>query len=210
MKTSVAWLLSGLISALACACPTLAETVGFDNQRPGTAPAGWTAAVTGRGGSVWTVEAAPDAPSAPHVLKQSAVGTYPLCLKDGSNLTDGFVEVRFKAISGREDQAGGVVWRARDRNTYYVARANALENNVTIYHTIGGRRVSFESVDVAVAANRWHRLRVDFSGDRFTVWFDERAVIDATDDSISGAGHVGLWTKADSVTLFDDFSYGGP
>ena len=148
------------------------------------------------------------APSAPNVLKQSGVATYPVCLKDGTRIKDGFVEVKFKPVSGQKDQAGGVIWRAQDADNYYIARANALEDNVTIYHTIHGRRVSFQNVDTKVAPAAWHTLRVDFAAHRFTVTFDGRKVIQATDDSFSAAGQVGLWTKADSVTLFDDFSFG--
>jgi hypothetical protein len=90
--------------------------------------------------AIWLVVPDPTAPSKPNVLKQSGQATYPVCIKDDTSLKDGFVEVKFKPISGREDQAGGLIWRARDPNNYYVARANALENNVTIYHTVNGRR----------------------------------------------------------------------
>ncbi|HYL93808.1 MAG TPA: family 16 glycoside hydrolase, partial [Alphaproteobacteria bacterium] len=120
----------------------------------------------------------------------------------------GFVEVKFKPVSGKEDQAGGLVWRAKDSNNYYIARANALEDNVTIYHTIKGRRVSFKNVNEKVTSGVWHTLRVEFEGNKFTLTFDGKKVIEATDDSFSDAGKVGVWTKADSVILFDDFSYG--
>jgi hypothetical protein len=142
------------------------------------------------------------------VLKQSGEATYPVALKDGSSLKDGFVEVKFKPVSGKEDQAGGVIWRAKDADNYYIARANALEDNVTIYHTVKGKRVSFKNVNTKVASGVWHTLRLDFGGNRFAVTFDGRKIIDASDDSFSEAGKVGVWTKADSVTLFDDFSYG--
>jgi hypothetical protein len=142
------------------------------------------------------------------VLKQSGVATYPICIKDDTSLKDGFVEVKFKPIAGNEDQAGGVIWRCQDANNYYIARANALEDNVTIYHTIQGRRVAFKNVDTKVAPGVWHMLRVDFAGNKFTVALDGKKVMEATDDSFVGAGRVGVWTKADSVTLFDDFSYG--
>jgi hypothetical protein len=106
------------------------ETIDFDKELPGTLPAKWIAGVTGRGTPHWTVEADPDAPSAPHVLKQSGSGDFPWCVKKSASLADGFVEVKFKPLSGHEDQAGGLVWRWKDRDNYYVARANALENNV--------------------------------------------------------------------------------
>ena len=118
--------------------------------------------------------------------------------------------MKFKPVAGQEDQAGGLVWRAQDADNYYIARANALEDNVTIYHTIKGRRVAFKSVDHRVRSGVWHSLRVDFQGNRFTVSFDGDKVLEASDDSFKAAGKVGVWTKADSVTLFDDFSYGTP
>lgn len=132
----------------------------------------------------------------------------PVCIKNDTKLKDGFVEVKFKPISGKEDQAGGLNWRAKDSDNYYIARANALEDNVTIYHTIKGRRVSFKNVDAKVASGVWHTLRVDFQGNKFTVTFDGKKVIEATDDSFKDAGKVGVWTKADGVMLFDDFSFG--
>ena len=124
-------------------------------------------------------------------------------------IKDGFVEVKFKPVSGRDDQAGGLIWRFADGDNYYVARANALEDNVTIYHTVAGKRSSFKNVDAKVAGNVWHTLRVDFKGSHFTVSFDGKAVLEADDQTFAGAGAVGVWTKADSVTLFDDFTYDG-
>ena len=186
-----------------------AQTVNFDDAKVGEAPAGWTATKTGSGMPKWTVEKDDSAPSKPNVLKQSGEATYPVCIKDDTRLKNGFVEVKFKPVAGKEDQAGGVIWRAQDADNYYVARANALEDNVTIYHTIKGRRVSFKNTDTKVASGVWHTLRVDFAGNKFTVTFDGKQVIEATDESFPDAGKVGVWTKADSVTLFDDFSYGG-
>jgi predicted peroxiredoxin len=185
-----------------------AATVNFDDAKVGEAPAGWTATNTGSGEAKWTIEKDDTAPSKSNVLKQSGEATYPVCLKNDTNLKDGFVEVKFKAVSGKEDQAGGVIWRAKDADNYYIARANALEDNVTIYHTVKGSRVAFKNVNHKVKPGAWHTLRVEFQENHFTVTFDGKKVIEATDDSFSEAGKVGVWTKADSVTLFDDFSYG--
>lgn len=185
-----------------------AETVTFDDTKTGQLPSGWLAGVTGKGSPQWSVEADPSAPSKPNVLKQSGEGTYPWCVKKGTSLVNGFVEVKFKPISGNEDQAGGVVWRWQDGDNYYVARANALEDNVTIYHTVKGRRVSFKNANTKVASGVWHTLRVDFSGNHFKVSFDGKTVLEAEDNTFKAAGAVGVWTKADSVTLFDDFSFG--
>jgi len=193
---------------LAMAGAMAAEAVNFDNAEAGKAPAGWTATQTGSGQAKWEIVRDDTAPSKPNVLKQSGQATYPVCLKGDTNLKDGFVEVKFKPISGKEDQAGGVVWRARDANNYYVARANALENNVTIYHTINGRRTERGRARMKVPSNVWHTLRVDFQGSHFVVTFNGQRALQWDDETLKDAGKVGLWTKADSVTLFDDFSYG--
>jgi len=184
------------------------STVNFDKAEIGKPPSGWTATQTGSGHATWAVVADETAPSRPNVLKQSGQATFPVCFKDDTSIKDGFVEVKFKAISGREDQAGGLVWRAKDANNYYVARANALENNVTIYHTINGRRTEKKRANMTVAANRWHSLRVDFQAGRFTVTLDGQKAFDWDDETFKDAGKVGVWTKADSVTEFDDFTYG--
>jgi hypothetical protein len=185
----------------------LAAAVNFDTLPVGSTPAGWTATRTGSGDAKWTVERDDTAPSKPNVLKQSGQATFPVCIKDDTSLKDGFVEVKFKPISGREDQAGGLIWRAKDANNYYVARANALEGNVTVYHTVNGRRTEKKRVNIKVTSNEWHSLRVDFQGTVFAVTLDSKKAIDWEDDAFKDAGKVGLWTKADSVTLFDDFTY---
>src|SRR5881296_3599272 len=193
-----------------------AETVNFDNFKVGAPPPGWTATKTGTGEPKWTVEQDDTAPSKPNVLKQSGHATYPVCLKDDTNIKDGFVEVKFKPISGREDQAGGVVWRAKDSDNYYIARANALEGNVVLYKTVNGKRSSLDivgrkggyGVKETVASGQWHTLRVEFAGNHFKLSFDGKHLFDVEDTTFTEAGKVGVWTKADSVTLFDDFTYG--
>ena len=87
------------------------------------------------------------------MLKQSGEATYPICLKNDTILKDGFVEVKFKPVSGKEDQAGGVAWRLKDADNYYIARANALEGNVTIYDTVNGRRTERKRTNMKVATN---------------------------------------------------------
>ena len=126
MKT-IAWILT-LIMVMTSGA--FAETINFDNLKVGAPPPGWTATRTGSGEARWTIERDDTAPSKPNVLKQSGEATFPVCIKDDTNLKDGFVEVKFKPLSGKVDQAGGVIWRAKDANNYYVARANALEDNV--------------------------------------------------------------------------------
>ncbi len=196
------------LASTAVAVLSSADTVSFDSFRAGAAPPGWTATQTGSGSAKWSVEKDDSAPSKPNVLKQSGEATFPVCIKNDTNLKDGFVEVKFKPVAGKEDQAGGVIWRVQDVNNYYIARANALEDNVTIYHTINGKRVAFKSINTKVTSGIWHTLRVEFYGNHFAVIFDGNKVIDATDESFAHAGKVGVWTKADSVTAFDNFTYG--
>jgi len=195
--------LLGAVSTLLAA----SSTFNFDASETGKAPAGWTATHTGTGQSNWAVVQDETAPSKPNVLKQSGKAAFPICVRDDTNIKDGFVEVKFKALAGKQDQAGGLVWRAKDANNYYVARANALENNVTIYHTIDGRRTEKKRVSMPVATNRWHTLRVEFQGAHFSVIFNGQHALDWDDETFKEAGKVGVWTKADSVTVFDDFAY---
>ena len=185
-----------------------AETENFDAQQPGAVPPGWQAGVTGRGAARWEVRKDASAPSAPHVLQQSGVGSFPWIVRSGTSIEDGFVEVKFKALSGNEDQAGGVVWRWKDGDNYYVARANAAENNVSLYYTQGARRITLKYVDAPVPAQTWHLLRVEFSGKRIAVILNGKRYIELEDAHIAGPGAVGMWTKADSVTAFDDFAFG--
>jgi len=204
MKASVMFLVSIQIATAVA----LADTVNFDTFKVGEPPPGWMATKTGTGQAKWTIEKADSAPSKPNVLKQSGQATYPVCIKEDTDLKDGFVEVKFKPISGKEDEAGGLIWRAKDSNNYYVARANALEDNVTIYDTVNGRRTERKRAAMKVAPNQWHTLRVDFQGNHFTVTFDGKKALEWDDQTFKDSGKLGVWTKADSVTLFDDFTYG--
>jgi len=194
--------------ALFFAMSVHAETVNFDMDKPGALPADWFAGVTGRGGFKWLIETDTSAPSRPNVLKQSGIGLFPWCIKKDVSIADGFVAVKFKPISGKEDQAGGVVWRWKDGDNFYVVRANALENNVALYYTEKGNRITLKYVDAPVAGNVWHQLRVVFQGKQIKVILDGNNYIEYEDEHITGAGAVGVWTKADSVTAFDDFLYG--
>jgi hypothetical protein len=188
--------------------PVMAETIAFDQDAGGSLPTGWTAGVTGRGTQRWTVETDAGAPSKRNVLKQSGRGDFPWCVRNEPQFADGYAEVKFKPIAGKEDQAGGLVWRWKDGDNYYVARANALEDNVSLYYTQNGRRITIKYVDAPVAKGQWHTLRVEFAGKRIRVALDGKLYIEADDEHVAGPGRVGVWTKADSEILFDDFAYG--
>lgn len=196
------------VAAMALAAGAGAQTVDFDRETPGALPAGWVSGVTGRGTPHWAVTADAGAPSKGQVLLQSGSGTFPWCVKSNSAVADGYVEVKFKPISGREDQAGGVIWRFKDGENYYVARANALENNVSLYYTERGSRKTLRYVDAPVPQGTWHTLRVEFTGTLISVSLNGKGYIKLDDGHITGPGAVGVWTKADSVTAFDDFSHG--
>ena len=193
------------------------QVVKFDAGSIGAPPAGWVCTKTGKGEPRWLVELDPLAPSGGTVLKQSGTATFPVALKSGSSLRDGFVEAQFKAIAGTEDRAAGLVWRASDSDNYYVVRANALEDNVVLYKTVDGVRRALDivgrkggyGVKIAVPANQWHTLRVEFSGTRFTAIYNGRALFEVDDATFTDAGMIGLWTKADSVTAFDSLTFGG-
>ena len=192
------------------------HTVSFESTRIGATPEIWTATLTGKGDSKWTVESDETAPSKSKILKQSGRATYPLLLKNDTNIRDGFIEVKFKAVAGSQDRAAGVVWRARDANNYYIVRANALEDNFVLYKTVNGVRSALDivgrkggyGVSVPVPANTWHTLRIEFEANRFKASFNGKQLFEVDDSTFTDAGMVGLWTKADSVTLFDQMTYG--
>jgi hypothetical protein len=194
----------------------MTNSFSFAADRAGTAPKGWTATLTGQGEPKWTIEQDPTAPSKSNIVKQSGRATYPLLLKDDTNIKDGFVAATFKAVAGSQDRAAGLVWRARDANNYYVARANALEDNVVLYKTVNGVRSPLDivgrkggyGVGIAVPANQWLDLRIDFTGNRFAVRYQDKQVFEVEDSTFGDGGKIGLWTKADSVTLFDQVAYG--
>src|SRR5205814_3833445 len=131
---------------------------------------------------------------------------FPAAVYNDVTAKDVEVSVQFKAISGKGDQGAGLVWRYRDSNNYYVTRCNALEDNCTIYHVVNGRRQAFLNRSVKVASNVWHNLTVKARGDHFVVTYDGKPVLDAKDSTFKDTGKVGVWTKADSVIAFDDFS----
>jgi hypothetical protein len=205
--------------SLVAAALFAAETFNFDTVTSGSMPSGWSTAMTSRGGPPkWEVLRDDTAPSKPNVLAQTSndptSGRFPLAIYDKGTLKDGDIEVRFKPISGRVDQAAGIVWRYRDPNNYYIVRANARENNVVLYKVENGRRTSLApkgtppntyGVDHPVPAGRWSTLGVRVQGNLFTVLFDGKQIFQVEDNTFRDAGRTGLWTKADSVTYFDDF-----
>ena len=181
----------------------------FEDARADQLPEGWSAAKTGKGpGSVWTVLDDDSAPKGPHVLAQtSAEGPnrlFNLCVLDEANHGDVDISVSFKAVTGRIDRGGGPVWRYQDANNYYICRHNPLEDNFRIYKVIDGQRTQLASAESKAAAGKWHTIKVTMRGDKIVCSINNQK-LDVRDGTISKAGKVGLWTKADAVTHFDNF-----
>jgi len=173
---------------------------------PAHAAGGWLTGQTGRGTARWSRHG--------ETLTYEGGATFGWAVRERAPYRDGRVEARFKPVAGREDRAGGVVWRWRDGDNYYVARANALEDNVVAYKVVKGRRTDLTPVDarpgtygmkIPVATGAWHTLRVDFTGDRVEITYDGRRLFAVRDETLPDAGRVGIWSKADSVTEFDQF-----
>jgi hypothetical protein len=182
----------------------------FDTDAVEKAPAGWTSYPSGGGpAGKWLVRTMADAPSPKQVVVQTdATETderYPVLIANDADYTDLDVSVKGKALSGRVDQGIGLVFRFRDPKSYYVVRANALENNVRLYKMVNGKRLQFADANTPVSSGKWHTLRVVATGDHIVCFFNGKQVIDAHDKTYS-SGKVGLWTKADSVIAFDDLT----
>jgi Domain of Unknown Function (DUF1080) len=179
-------------------------------------PAGWKAERTGKGeGSVWKVVKDDTAPSkSGFVLAQTAAGPsslFNLCVAENTSFKDVEVSVAFKANRGQKDQGGGIVWRYQDANNYYVARMNPLEDNFRVYKVVAGKRsAEFQDAEVKIPAGEWHTLKIKMVGDYIECFLDGKKYLDVKDNSITTAGKVGLWTKADAQTAFDQFRVRGP
>ena len=183
----------------------------FDDAASGHPPAGFSFGKTGGGRpGRWVIRAVSDAPSAPDVLAQEDAddtdSRFALAVADSPRFGDVSLSVRCKPVSGRVDQACGIVWRYQDESNYYLARANALENNVNWYYVQNGRRHEIKGWGGKVASGTWHELRADMRGDHAEIYYDGAKIIDARDSRFPEAGTVGVWTKADSRTQFDNLA----
>jgi hypothetical protein len=181
--------------------------IAIDRMMPGSPPAGFTFATAGRGGEgEWNVVEDPTAAMGRAIEQSSTERTdyrFPLAIDDSFSAADLNVELRFKAVGGKIDRAGGIAVRLADADNYYVVRANALEDNVRFYRVVDGRREQLGGTNLRVTANEWHSLGLRADGEQFTVSYDGKVLFGVTDKTFSEAGGVALWTKADSVTRFD-------
>ena len=201
-----------LACALACAgsasfSQTGAIMIAIDKMTVGAAPAGFAFARTGQGGpGLWAVADDATAAGGRAIEQTSAEQTdYRFLLAIYRPVSAGNVDftVRFKPVGGMVDQAGGIAIRLADADNYYVVRANALEDNVRFYRVVKGAREQLEGANVKVTPNEWHQLGLRVEGERFSITFNGKPLFTATDRTFTGAGKVALWTKADSVTRFD-------
>jgi hypothetical protein len=187
----------------------------FEDATVGKLPSGWTSAKTGDGpGSVWKVVEDKTAPKGSKVLAQTSSegpnSLFNLCVSEETNLADLDLSVSFKAVTGKKDQGGGPVWRYKDNKHYYVARMNPLENNFRVYKVVDGKRTQLATADVEGVAGKWHTIRVVQKGNRIQCYLNGKLHLDVTDDTLKEAGRVGLWTKADAVTYFDNLIVSKP
>lgn len=206
---------AGLVSAEEKAATSPAVfRLSFDELTPGGIPPGWTIAAIRPGGSLaeWQVRADPKAPSAPHVLAITKIhndsgDVFNLCWTSAVKFRDGAIEASLRADSGKEDQGGGLIWRAQDADNYYVARYNPLEDNFRLYSVRDGRRKQLASADISgVKSGQWFRLKIVQQGEKIEAYLDGQKYLEVMDKTFPDAGGIGFWSKADAASSFDDLA----
>ena len=207
----IAYVLALAMALVMTSCEGTAA-VRFQSPAPGASTASWSFDSDATGGTPagaevfsgsWVVRAEADAPSKPNALCQVGNAEFPALALGAGVYGDLTVTMRFKPISGKVDQAAGIIARVQDSGNYYIIRANVLETNVNLYKYAGGRRSGIRDGSVKVANGQWQELRLEVVGDRLRGFLNGQLVVEATDATYR-AGRIGLWTKADSVTCFDD------
>jgi hypothetical protein len=207
-----------LLLVLAAPLVTAAAEFTFESDAPGAVPAGFSSLLGGQGQpGVWAIEIDDTAARGTRVVTQTNTEgvnyRFPMLIENSVLAADVDLKVRFKAVAGKLDQAAGLVWRFADTNNYYVVRANALEDNVVLYRVKDGKREDLKPIGapanaygkkVSVPAGHWQTLEVGVRGPRFTVKFNGTDLFVVEDSTFTAPGRIGLWTKADSMTRFDD------
>jgi hypothetical protein len=191
--------------------PTETRCEDFEKYELGEAPSGWTTAEThGQGTPAsWRITRISDSPGGERCVavaeNLNRGNTFNLLIRDWTPPTDITISTSIRALAGSEDQGGGIVWRYRDENNYYLARWNPLEKNLRAYKVEGGARFQLSSANTDLTSSEWHRIEVVAQGQKFTVSLDGSPMLDFFDDTFRSAGRIGLWTKADSRCGFDQF-----
>jgi hypothetical protein len=204
-----------LISAAAFSAQGI--TIDFNSEKAGQPPSGFSTALTGRGQpGKWVVMKDDASPARGNVLAQTDADAtdyrFPICVYDSLRAKDADISVKFKAVSGRIDQGAGIVWRYRDKDNYYIVRANALEGNIVLYKVQNGKRTDLSvkgqgrtyGMKEKVPSGQWGILRVVAKDNLFEVYHEGKKLYEVEDDTFKKPGRVGVWTKADSVIYFDD------
>jgi len=181
----------------------------FEDATVGKLPADWMATQSGEGkGSDWKVLDDKTAPKGAKVLAQTSPdgpnALFNLCVFGKYSVIDLDLSVAFKSVAGKKDQGGGPVWRYQDPKNYYVVRMNPLEDNFRLYKFVDGKRIQLATADVTAESGKWHTIRVVHKGDQIQCFLNGKKLLEAKDDTIKGTGKIGLWTKADAQTYFDD------
>jgi len=211
---------TSLLTVLLCACAAWAGAAGttrlkFDKGKVGELPPGWKSGVTGQGAteSAWKLALDKTAPGGPLVLFQTSKNpraAFNVCLaKSAGKYKHLDMSIALKAIAGDADQGGGVLWRAQDKDNFYIVRFNPLEQNFWLYKTVAGKRMSLVKVDAKGEAGKWHTIRVVHKGNKIQCYFNGKMLIEHTDDTFTAPGLVGLWSKADAQTYFSDIRIAG-
>lgn len=201
------WFAAALTALMILPSLVCAEEIGFGVATIGQLPPSFQSALTGKGGpATWMVVDDPTAAGGKALAQTSQEDhdyRFPLAIYAPLNVKDMEASVRFKVLSGKEDRAAGIAFRLQDPDNYYVVRANALEDNVRLYHVVKGDRSQIAGADVKVPSGVWQTMAVRVRGDHIEVEFNGIKIIDKTDATFFQAGRLALWTKADSVTYFD-------
>jgi len=181
----------------------------FDEESPGQIPTGLLARETHPGKKMgsWKIAADPGAPTKPNVLTlqtDESGGTFNLAIMDKTSYKDLDLRVRLRSNTGKEDQGGGLIWRCKDENNYYICRMNPLESNFRVYKVVNGKREQLKSAKVQTKTGKWCKLRIEMIGDNIACYLDGKKYLEAKDDTFKDAGMVGLWTKADASSSFDN------
>jgi hypothetical protein len=177
--------------------------ITFNNDKPGELPKGWTN-VFGQ----WTVKE--DGQN--QAMAQTAQNRdmdFNVAVLNETILKDVELSVDIRAISGDEDQGGGLVWRYKDERNYYIVRFNPLENNFRLYKVLDGHRKQLASAKASMVKGKWFSLKVVMTGNEIKCFLGEKQLLSKTDDTFTAAGKIGFWTKADAVSDFDNFSVKG-
>jgi hypothetical protein len=201
--------------ALLCICLCTGPAFGadrewtFEDATVGALPSGWVAAKTGEGpGSVWKIVVAEVGGKKTQALAQTSFegpdALFNLCVAKDVKQLDVDLSVQIKAVSGQNDRGGGLVWRYQDAKNYYITRWNPLEDNFRVYHVVDGKRTVLAHAAVMLPQDQWHTVRAVQQGEHIQCYLDGKLLLDVNDATIKAAGAIGLWSKSDAVSWFDN------